>query len=744
MANDSERERSLLARVLRIRFRAADSPWKVLAVETDSGRATVVGEFEQIEEGLEYDFRGRWDVHPQYGEQFRADAHYPRPPRTLRGMIAYLSSGLIAGIGPKMAKRIVDRFGDKTFDVISTEPERLLEVPGIAEVKKEQLVRSFNEHRNLQEVVTHLTGLGLSANMAVRLYREYRDDTINVITNNPYRLTRDIFGIGFRRADEIARASGVDPCSPQRLRAAVTYVLQGAAERAGHTFLPGKQLCGETYRLLEDIAVRGDGTEAEHPSLEDIETAVDDAERDGIIRVEDEAAYLLKYHRCESEVARRLRQVHGQGIMAAPEPQAMDQILNRVQRKLGMEYAPEQEEAVRQAFRAGVMVITGGPGTGKTTIVRGIMEVAELLGGGLRVLLAAPTGRAARKLGEVTGHQAHTLHRLLGYSFVEGRPVFRHDAEDPLEGDVLIVDESSMVDIELAHHLMEAVGPTMRLILVGDADQLPSVGPGNFLRDLVRSELLPVVRLEKIFRQEEVSDIVLNAHRINSGQEPVFAGGGDSYFVSRDTPEEICEHVVQLVARLTRAGRYGIEDVQVLSPMHRGAAGVANLNNQIQRAMNPPSPGRGEISRGGVTYREGDKVMCLRNNYEKGQSGIFNGNLGVIRDVISPDDGLVDEPTLEIDFDGELVPYGQSELNELGLAYATTVHKAQGSEFPVVLAVLSTSQYVMLQRNLLYTAVTRAERLLVLVGQWRALRIAIQNNSVDERYSRLALRLSGG
>ncbi len=742
MRSESGKERSLSARVLRIRFAAADSAWKVLLVETDAGPATVVGEFEQIEEGLEYDFQGRWDVHPQYGEQFRADDHYPRPPRTIRGMIAYLSSGLIAGIGPKMAKRIVDRFGEKTFDVISAEPHRLLEVPGIAEVKKERLVQSFNEHRNLQEVVTYLTGLGLSANMAVRLYREYGEETIGVVNNNPYRLTRDIFGIGFRRADEIARASGVDPRSPQRLRAAITYTLQQAAERAGHTFLPRDELCDSIYRLLEDISTGTDG-EAGYPSLDEIAGAVGDAEGDGIIRVEDGAAYLLKYHRCESQVARRLLQVHRQEAMAVPDPPVMDRILERVQSRLGMAYAPEQEEAVRQAFRAGVMVITGGPGTGKTTIVRGIMEVAESLGGGLRVLLAAPTGRAARKLGEVTGHPAHTVHRLLGYSFVEGRPVFRHDAEDPLEGDVLIVDESSMVDIELAYHLMEAVGPTMRLILVGDADQLPSVGPGNFLRDLVRSELLPVVRLEKIFRQEEVSDIVINAHRINSGEPPVFAGGGDSFFVSRDTPEEICEHVVQLVARLTRNGRYCIENIQVLSPMHRGASGVTNINNEIQKMMNPPAATKGEISRGGITYREGDKVMCLRNNYEKGQAGIFNGNLGVIRDVISPDDGLVDERTLAIDFDGERVLYGQSELNELGLAYATTVHKAQGSEFPVVVAVVSTSQYVMLQRNLLYTAVTRAENLLVLVGQWRALSIAINNNSVDERHSRLAFRLSG-
>lgn len=738
----SEKERSLSARVLRIRFKSADSAWKVLGVETDTGPATVIGEFEEIEEGLEYDFQGKWDTHPQYGQQFRAFSHHSRPPRTIRGMIAYLSSGLIAGIGPKMAKRIVDRFGDKTFDVISAEPQRLLEVPGIAEVKKEQLVRSFNEHKNLQEVVTYLTGLGLSANMAVRLYREYGDETIGVITNNPYRLTRDVFGIGFRRADEIARASGVDPSSAQRLRAAISFTLQQAAERGGHTFLPRDELCDNIYRLLEDIAT-GSAEEGRHPSLEQIERAVSDAESDGIIRVEDEAAYLLKYHRCESQVARRLRQIHGQQALAVPDPQIMDKILSQVQSRLGMEYAPEQEEAVRQAFRSGVMIITGGPGTGKTTIVRGIMEVAESLGGGLRVLLAAPTGRAARKLGEVTGHQAHTLHRLMGYSFAEGRPVFRHDAEDPLEGDVLIVDESSMVDIELAQHLVDAVGPTMRLILVGDADQLPSVGPGNFLRDLVRSELLPVVRLEKIYRQDEVSDIVINAHRINSGNEPIFVRGGESYFVSRDVPEEICEHVVQLVARLTRNGRYGIESVQVLSPMHRGAAGVTNINNEIQKMINPHSSVKGEISRGGITYREGDKVMCLRNNYEKGQAGIFNGNLGIVRDVISSDDDLVDEPTLRIDFDGELVLYGQSELNEIGLAYATTVHKAQGSEFPVVVAVLSTSQYVMLQRNLLYTAVTRAENLLVLVGQQRALKIAISNNSVDERYSRLALRLSG-
>lgn len=743
MTDASQGDKTLSGRVLRIRYSAADSPWKVLMVETDSRPVTVVGEFAEMEEGLEYDFQGEWSVHPTYGEQFRAEGCYPKPPRTERGMIAYLSSGLISGIGPKTAKRIVDRFGRETFDVITDHPERLLEVPGIAEVKKERLVESFKKHRNLQEVVTYLTGLGLSANLAVRLYAEYGDETIGVIRNNPYRLTRDIFGIGFRRADEIARAGGIDPRSPQRIGAALGFVLQQAAERAGHTYLPVTETRDQVFGLLEDIASR-DGGSGEFPSLEEIQKVLYASERDGIVRIEGEAVYLIRYHRCESRVAQRLASLLHHGEITAPPAEAMDQALRYVEGRVGIEYAPEQREAVRQAFSAGVMVLTGGPGTGKTTIVRGILEAARHLGGGREVRMAAPTGRAARRLAEVTEHSASTIHRLLGYSYVEGRPVFRHDADEPLEGDILVVDEASMIDIELADHLLDAVPESMRVIFVGDADQLPSVGPGNFLRDLVRCRAVPVVRLEKIYRQEEVSDIVINAHRINRGRAPDFSGGGESYFARRESPEDICRRVVDLVVKLTGDGPYGLDEVQVLSPMHRGPAGVGNLNNEIQKKVNPPGARKAEITRGGVSFRVGDKVMCLRNNYTKGDSGIFNGNLGMIRNVLSPDDADVDEPTLEIDFEGELVCYGRSELNELGLAYATTVHKSQGSEFPAVVAVLSLSHYVMLQRNLIYTAVTRAERLLILVGQPRALNVAIRNNSVDERYSRLAERLSDG
>ncbi len=734
--NARRKDSSLSARVLRLRFSSDDSPWKVLVVDTDDGQATVVGEFEEIQEGMEYAFTGSWAVHPRYGEQFRAQSYYPKPPKTTRGMISYLSSGLISGIGPKMAKRIVDRFGEDTFDIITHSPERLLEVPGIAETKKEQLVRSFKRHRNLQEVVTYVTELGFTANMAVRLYREYGDETIAIIKNDPYRLTRDVSGIGFHRADEIARAEGIDPCSSDRMAAAIVFVLQQAADRAGHTYLPREALVEEVCGLLE----RNSDAEGISPGIDEIEETLQYIENRGLVVREDEAVYLHHYLQCERQIAGRLARIRATASMSAPHAETLDSFISDLQRELGIEYANRQKEAVSWAFRDGVMVITGGPGTGKTTIVRGILELSRRLGGGLEVLLAAPTGRAARKLSEVTDHPAHTIHRLLGYSFVNGQPVFRHNAEEPLEGDVLIVDETSMIDVELASNLLDAVPEGMRIIFVGDADQLPSVGPGNFLRDLIRSKFVPVIRLDTIFRQDEVSDIVLNAHRINDGRFPEFSGN-DCYFLERE-PDKISQQVVGLVTRIVEDGHHGTQEVQVLSPMHKGPCGVGNLNQEIQKRLNPPGREKQELHRGGSVYRTRDKVMCLRNNYEKGTSGIFNGNLGTVLDVLTPDDSEIDEPTLLIDFDGERVTYGRSEMDEIGLAYATTVHKAQGSEFPAVIVVVSLSHYIMMQRNLIYTAVTRAEERLLLIGQRRALQVAIRNNSVDERYSRLDDRLA--
>lgn len=730
---------TLTGRVLNVRYTAPDSPWKVITVETDDGLATMVGEMHDVEQGLEYKFTGSWQVHSRYGKQFRCQSCFPVPPRTRRGMIAYLSSGLIRGIGPKMAERIVDKFGEKSFEVISEDPDRLLEVSGIAEVKKKQLVESFQKHQNLREVVTHLTGLGLSAKIAVRIYEEYRDEAIRIIEKNPYRLAEDVFGIGFRRADEIARASGVKLNSPHRLEAGLHYTLQRAAEREGHTFLPREELLEGTLNLLRDTGKEGE-PEEETPGIDDLKGVLLMAESGGALRVEGSSVYLSRYYNYETQVASDLAEISRTGTINAPPERVMKKNVAEVQKNLGINYATEQSEAVKRAFESGVMVITGGPGTGKTTIVRGILEVAELLGGGLEVHLAAPTGRAARKLGEVTDHPAHTIHRLLGYNFVNGRPVFQHDRDEPLEGDVLIIDETSMVDIELAYRLLQAVPPTMRVIFVGDADQLPSVGPGNFLRDLVRSDFLPVVRLSKIFRQDEVSDIVLNAHRINGGAMPRFSGG-DSHFVNRASAEDICSYVVEMVESLVTRRGFSIQDVQVLSPMHRGAAGVENLNSKIQGRVNPPGGGKEELRSGNTVYRLGDKVMCLRNNYEKGESGIFNGNLGVVKGVL-PEGTDEEEPCLRIDFDGEMILYGRSELAEISLAYATTVHKAQGSEFPIVICVASMSHYIMLQRNLIYTAVTRARDVLVIVGQPRALRIAIDNSLVDERHSKLADRLT--
>jgi len=724
------------AQVARVRYRDEDSLWSVAEFEAAEGRFVGVGEFHSIEDGMHLTLKGHWSVHPRYGKQLRVTSYEIVSPRSKAGMVTFLSSGLVRGVGPKLARRLVNRFGVEVLEVIDCEPERLLEVEGIGHTKRDQIVESIRQHRHLQDTLTYLTGLGLTVNMSLKIYREYGTEAVAVVRQDPYRLTREVFGIGFRRADAIARAQGLDPHAPSRIRAALHYCLTGASEREGHTFLPRQELVDSTARLLSAAS------EEDAPSREEIKGALLMAVASGELVEDDDRVYTARLHEAERVVAARLATLVHAGLQAAPSPSVLEDTLSQVELSMHMEYAPEQRRAVVSAFRSGGMVLTGGPGTGKTTIIGGIIEAACRLAGGMRVLAAAPTGRAARRLGEVTGQEAKTIHRLLEYGFEDGHPVFRRNVQRPLEGDLLIVDESSMVDIMLARQLLEAVPPGMRVIFVGDADQLPPVGPGNFFRDLIDSEFFPVVRLNRIFRQDEVSDIVLNAHRINRGELPRFEREGDSFFLERSGAENVGDFLVDLVEQLISNGTFSAADIQVLSPMHRGPAGVTRLNHLLQERLNPARRGLRELQVGGVAFRPGDKVMCLRNNYEKGIAGIFNGNLGIVRSVIATDDDpSAEEDGLEIDFDGEAVFYGRSEVDELGLAYASTVHKAQGSEFPAVIVPLTASHFIMLQRNLLYTAVTRAQRMLVLVGERKALAMAVRNNQVRQRYTGLARRL---
>ncbi len=680
---------------------------------------TIVGSMACPNPGETLRLRGEWVADAKFGRQFRVESCLSVLPSTLTGIEKYLGSGLVKGIGPIMAKRVVALFGLETLDIIEESPDRLLDVEGIGPIRSERIARAWQEQREVREVMVFLQGHGVSSTYAVKIYKAYGDKAVSVVKENPYRLALDISGIGFKTADRIARNMGIDLASQIRAEAGVIHVLSELVDE-GHVYYPYDKLMETAAALLEvDQGI--------------IETAVPALVGQRRIVVEeqqgDRVVYLTPLHVAESNVAKRLinlTEAPGQLIQID-----IEKAIQWVQQATGIELAEMQKETIRKAIISKVLVITGGPGTGKTTLVNCLIRILEKKA--QRILLASPTGRAAKRLSEVTGRQAKTIHRLLEYSPKEGG--FKRNEDNPLEADLVIIDEASMVDILLMNHLLKAVPPEATMILVGDIDQLPSVGPGNVLGDIIASGRVETVRLTEIFRQAQESMIIVNAHRVNRGEfpqtKPPQGTKSDFYFIERDDPEKALELVKDLCGRrLPGAFRLDpLDDIQVMTPMHKGVVGVANLNAELQRLLNPCGQ---EIAQGGRLFRIGDKVMQVSNNYEK---DVFNGDIGRIATID------VEEKRLSARFDDRMVDYEWSELDQLVLAYAISIHKSQGSEYPAVVVPILTQHYIMLQRNLLYTAITRARKLVVLVGTRRALAVAVRNNPVQHRYTALAARL---
>ena len=699
--------------VERITYQNPENGYSVLKVKVKgyNDLVTLVGNLLEVPVGSVLLCRGEWKVDKRYGSQFVAATWEETMPATVYGIEKYLGSGLVKGIGPRFARAIVQRFGTETIDIIETEIERLYEVPNIGRKRVAKIRESWEKQKDIKNVMLFLQGYGVSTAYAAKIYREYGKESIDKVRENPYRLADDIWGIGFKTADGIAAKMGYGKEDPRRCRSGILYTL-GQLSDEGHVYAGEEQLVKTAGQLLEAG-----------------ETAIRDTLA-GMLQAEDlildkDAIYLPPFYHAECGTSRRLRdlaQSTGRSLFDGLfDPSSLTA-------ETGIEYDEVQLAAIRQAVTSKVMVLTGGPGTGKTTTTQGI--IAALKKAGLRVLLAAPTGRAAKRMSEATGMEAKTIHRLLEYNPQDG---YKRNDENPLEGDALIVDECSMIDILLMNNLLKAVPVGMRLVFVGDIDQLPSVGAGNVLRDIIDSQRIPVVRLVRIFRQAQKSRIVMNAHTINQGRFPDTSNGRDTdfFFMREDDPERAAETIVRLVKeRLPRAYRESPDRIQVLTPMQRGVVGAANLNLLLQQALNPSGP---SLNRGGYTYRQGDRVMQQRNNYDK---DVFNGDLGYIREVDT------EERTLKVDFDGKWIEYGVTELDELTLAYATTIHKAQGSEYPIVVMPVLMTHFVMLQRHLIYTGITRAKKICVLLGAAKALAYAVRNVSVLKRNTRLKERLN--
>lgn len=699
-----------------ITYQNPENGWSVMKVKVKGydNLVTLTGSLLDVPVGSVLLCNGDWKVDARYGQQFVVQSWTEVMPATIYGIEKYLGSGLVKGIGPVFAKSIVSKFGAETLNVIDNEPHRLLEVPKLGKKRVERIKESWEKQKDIKEVMVFLQGHGVSTAFAAKIYRKYEKESIAKVKENPYQLADDIWGIGFKTADGIASKMGYGKNDPRRCRSGILYTLNDLAEE-GHVYAEPEQLIEAATKLLEaeEAPVR--------QALADMIEAKD-------VIAESDVVYLPPFYYAENGSANRLKtlltdtNILDNSIAAEPEAQyGMSQID-------GIVYDEVQQAAIDKAMDSKVMVLTGGPGTGKTTTTQGI--IAAFKARNLQILLAAPTGRASKRMTEATGMEAKTIHRLLEYNPMDG---YKRNEENPLEGDALIVDECSMIDILLFYNLMKAIPSNMRLILVGDIDQLPSVGAGNVLRDIIDSQQIPVVRLTRIFRQAQSSRIVMNAHAINAGKYPNISNGKDTdfFFIKQEDADEMLKLIIGLVRdRLPKTYGYPAKEIQVLTPMQRGAVGAGNLNIELQNALNPSGA---SLARGGYTYRQGDKVMQIRNNYDK---NVFNGDIGYITSVDT------NERTLTVTFDSRLVEYDISELDELTLAYAITIHKSQGSEFPVVVMPITMKHYVMLQRNLIYTGITRAKKICVLVGTTKALAYAIHNNTVSKRNTMLKERLN--
>jgi exodeoxyribonuclease V alpha subunit len=709
---------------------------------------TVVGNLLGIQPGESVRFEGRWKSHPQYGRQFEVQHFITVLPATLQGIRRYLGSGLIKGIGPKIAERIVAHFDLDTLRIIEEEPERLIDVPGLGPKRTARITRAWEEQKAIKEVMVFLQGVGVSTSLAVRIYKTYGDSSIAIVQHEPYRLASDVWGIGFKTADKIAQSLGIPADSPERVKAGLQFTLSQASED-GHCYLPQADLIANATDILGvpaalaeqclDVLVQDEGGVMREflpmppPSSASSLAAV--PMPDQFVT----AVYLLPFYRAEVSLASSLQRLLRAQQERLPSFQTVnwETALGWLQSQTSSNLAPEQEQAVRLALTRRVCVLTGGPGCGKSFSVRSLVKLARAKHA--KVVLTAPTGRAAKRLEELAGLEASTLHRLLQLR-PGGDAVFNQD--HPLDADLVVVDEASMLDVLLANTLVKAVPPGAHLVLVGDVDQLPSVGAGDVLRDLLASQVIPRVRLTHIFRQAQQSGVVTNAHRINHGQMPVLQHLPDFFFFVEDDAEQVADLTVDIVARRLPK-RFGLDphrDVQVLCPMHRGPAGAGVLNERLQAVLTPAREGIPERRYGGRVFRVGDKVTQLKNNYDK---EVFNGAVGVVTSISWEDQQLrvrMDEGEASTDERAE-VRYDFDELHELAHAYAISIHRSQGSEYPCVVIPITTNAWLMLQRNLLYTAVTRARRLVVLVGSGRALAKAVRTVSAGRRYTALAARL---
>ncbi len=718
----------LSGQIERITYTNEENGFTIARIKVSGQRdlVTVVGNLMAPTPGEILNMRGEWVNHPKFGEQFKVMEYKTAVPATVYGIKKYLGSGLIKGLGPVMAGRIVKKFGKKTLDVIEDEIEKLAQVEGIGKKRIAMIRNAWDEQKEIRDVMLFLQSHGVSSGYATKIFKQYGNRSIAVVTGNPYRLATDIFGIGFVIADGIAEKLGFPKDSPLRIEAGILYVLHQLSDE-GHVYFPYEPLVKKSQEILavdSAVVVKALGKIAVDRKIivEDLNESIEE------FKENNKAIYLSLFHSCETSISERLKR-----LLTAPKSirdVASENAIDWVQRQLDITLAENQAVAIRCALENKIMVITGGPGTGKTTIINAILKIFSRLK--VRTMLAAPTGRAAKRMSETTGHGAMTIHRLLEFSFAKGG--FQKNEEKPLDCDLLIVDEASMIDTILMHHLLKAIPPTATFILVGDVNQLPSVGAGNVLKDIIASNAVPIVELNEIFRQAKASRIIVNAHKINNGILPTLENdvpGNDFYFIQQEDPEKVLEIILELTkTRIPR--RFGfdpVDDIQVLTPMHKGVVGAGNLNRELQKTLNPVQDG---VIRGDLSFRVNDKVMQIKNNYDK---GVFNGDIGRIIGI-RPDDHEV-----IIAFDGRNIIYDFSHLDEIVLAYAVSVHKSQGSEYPAVVLPILTQHYILLQRNLIYTAVTRGRELVVMIGTKKALAMGVNNDKTQKRYTYLRHRL---
>ncbi|OGP59591.1 MAG: recombinase RecD [Deltaproteobacteria bacterium RBG_13_49_15] len=725
-------ETDLSGQIERITYTNEEDGFTIAKIKvTGAGRlVTVVGNLLAPTPGETIRMQGYWENHPKYGEQFRISTYKTEIPATVYGIRKYLGSGMIKGIGPVMAERIVELFGIRTLKIIEHEPETLNEVSGIGKKRIAMIRKGWEDQREIRDVMLFLQTHGISPGFAAKIFKTYGDRSIEIVKSNPYRLAFDIYGVGFLTADRIAEKLGIPKDSEMRIGAGIVHTLQQLAEE-GHVFCPYDELQEKCCNIL---SVDPGHVERGLESMVRENRLVIEDQTDGQEDHEKRArgVFLFRFHRYETGIAERMKT-----LMSSPKTVWIEdsgRVVEKVRKTLSISLTKNQTHAVESALHHKVMIITGGPGTGKTTIINAILKL--YLKQKAVVHLAAPTGRAAKRMSETSGHHAKTIHRLLEYSIKHGG--FQRSELKPLKCHLIIVDEASMIDTFLMYHLLKAIPDTAILILVGDVDQLPSVGPGNVLKDMIGSNGVPVVILREIFRQAQNSQIIMNAHRINTGNFPnlrtpdLSAPDADFYFIEQEDPQKVLETIIRLVKERipNRFGFHPVDDIQVLSPMHKGVVGADNLNRELQQALNPGEEG---VRRGTAAFRMQDKVMQIRNNYDK---EVFNGDIGKISRILSDDQEVI------VSFDGREVTYDYSDLDELVLAYAISVHKSQGSEYPAVVVPMLTQHYILLKRNLIYTAVTRAQKLMIMVGTRKALAIGINNDKTQKRYTRLQVRLT--